>query len=69
MLRVNSGLSEYYNLPENLRWRHVRYEPTSEQHINFTRCHIFGEILYDIYLSEILMSLAGFGISLISFSA
>jgi hypothetical protein len=28
--------SEYYDLPENLRWRHVRYEPTSKSPIDFT---------------------------------
>lgn len=28
--------SEYYDLPEDMRWRHVRYEPTSEPPIDFT---------------------------------
>lgn len=28
--------SEYYDLPENLRWRHVRYEPDHETPIDFT---------------------------------
>jgi hypothetical protein len=28
--------SEFYDLPESLRWRHVRYEPDSESQIDFT---------------------------------
>jgi hypothetical protein len=28
--------SEYYKLPESIRWRHVRYEPNREETIDFT---------------------------------
>ena len=28
--------AEYHTLPEHLRWRHVRYEPSSEPPIDFT---------------------------------